>query len=107
MAVHRFPKVQQGSVVTVMRETARDSGRVFYTVHAEERMVERNITRRHVERCIAEGQLNGAPEWLADHESWRVELILRVAGVRLCVAAVLEEDEEGHQVVVITAFKQH
>lgn len=45
----------------LLRESAKDSARVFFTQHAEVRMRERGITRTQVLRCLAHGRVVEGP----------------------------------------------
>jgi hypothetical protein len=45
----------------IVRAAAAESGRVFFTVHAEQRMRERRITRRQVLACLERGAIHQGP----------------------------------------------
>jgi hypothetical protein len=73
----------------ILREVAKDSARVFFTPHAEKRMVKRKITRTQVIRCLASGQIKEGPA-RGIKGNWEVAVEAMSAGDVLHVAAALD-----------------
>ena len=87
----------------LISETAKDSGRVFYTPHAKQRMRERKITLTQVLDCLRCGTVS-EPAHTNLQGNYQCTLTRRNAGDLVRVAAALERDEDGDWVVVITVF---
>jgi hypothetical protein len=87
----------------LISETANDSGRVFYTPHAKQRMRERKITLTQVLDCLRSGTVS-EPAHTNLQGNWQCTLTRRNAGDLVRVAAALERTEDGDWVVVITVF---
>lgn len=85
-------------------ETARDSGRIFFVDHAEKRMKQRNITRTQVIRCLTHGVITEGP-YRNIKGSWQLRIETLSAGDPLTVIAVLDRDNKGNCVIVITTYK--
>jgi hypothetical protein len=90
--------------VPLLRQAVR-SGDIEYTTHAEDRMIEREITRTQVKRCLLEGRYepDKLPE-VSEHGDWSFRLTYITAGVRVTVVAALDECENGNMSVIVTAF---
>lgn len=88
----------------ILNELASNGGRVFFTHHAEERMIERAITRTQVLRCLQKGSFEEEPAQDA-RGSWAMRLRLFTAGEYIRVAVALDQDQEGNFAVVITVIK--
>ena len=84
----------------IVRAAASSSGRVFFTLHAERRMRQRNITRRQVLACLAQGIVRHGPA--PDIKgNWSLTMERTVAGDRVTVALAI--DPPAH-VIIITAM---
>ncbi|HEX6929696.1 MAG TPA: DUF4258 domain-containing protein [Gammaproteobacteria bacterium] len=88
----------------VIRKVARDSGRVFFTMHAETRMRERGINRTQVLRCLRLGRVVEGPA-RDTHGKWIATLEVLSAGDVVTVVAALDNDDTGNLVVVITVYR--
>ncbi len=86
---------------------AKDADRVFFTRHAEERMIERNISRLQVLRCLIHGQMHtDYPKWDSRHSNWIARLETVSAGdVVTAIAALCYDDEIQEHIVVITTYE--
>lgn len=85
-------------------EIAKNSGRVFFTDHAEERMIKRKITRKQVHCCLKHGVVIENP--VRDlYGDWKVTLETLSAGDPITVVAVLRKDKKGELILVITSYK--
>jgi hypothetical protein len=87
----------------ILREAAKDSARVFFSQHAEQRMAKRKITRIQILRCLSNGQIKEGPA-RGIKGSWEVAIESSSAGDVLHVQAALEQDKNGNYVVIITAY---
>ncbi|SEN71670.1 DUF4258 domain-containing protein [Nitrosomonas marina] len=88
----------------IISKLAEDSGRVFILSHAEERMVERDITRMQVIRCLKHGVIVEGPYRDIKFGLWRQTLEVRTAGNVISVVASLDRDDKGDYIVVVTVF---
>ena len=87
----------------ILREIAEDSGRVFFTNHAEQRMLARHITRTQVLRCLKHGKLVEGPA-RDPHGKWLLTTEVLSAGDVVKVVAALDSDSSGNLVLVITTY---
>ena len=86
-----------------LNDLASDGSRVFFTRHAEERMVEREITRMQVLRCLQVGNFEEEPARDA-RGSWAMRLRLFTAGEYIRVAVAIDQDQHGNLAVIITVI---
>ncbi len=85
----------------LIRDAAAESGRVYFTDHAEQRMRQRRITRPQVIECMLKGRLTEGPA--PDlHGNWTCRLERRVAGDAIGVAVAIQREAS---LVVITVFE--
>lgn len=77
--------------------------RIFYTHHAEQRMVERQISRSQVERCLEHGIVIEGP-YRDVYGNWKMTLELLTAGDLIRVVAVLDQDDQGLLCLIITTY---
>lgn len=82
-----------------VRELAANSGNVFITNHARERMAERDVTRAQVIDCLLAGVVIDGPPFKNLHGSWQCTLHKYNAGNEVNVVVVLEDG-----VIVITVM---
>ncbi len=87
----------------VILEIIADSSRVFFTRHAEQRMVERDITRIQVFRCLEHGTFVEEPSRSANG-NWQFRQEVMSAGTIVNVSAALDNDHKGNKIIVITVF---
>lgn len=85
----------------ILREAADESGRVFFTTHAEKRMKERRITRVQVLRCLRHGTITEAPAWSSTKGTWELRVEYVTAGDQIRVGAAIDPEE---MVIVVTTF---
>lgn len=91
------------AALRLLRETARDSGRVFVTQHASRRMRERGITLTQVLRCLRKGHIVEGPV-RSLKGNWEMAVEVHTAGDVLTVVAALEIDKHGNCIVVVTTY---
>ncbi|WP_240647972.1 DUF4258 domain-containing protein [Pararobbsia silviterrae] len=97
-------KLCDATMLRLVREAARDSGRVFVVAHAKRRMRERQITLTQVLDCLRRGSIC-EPACVNIHGHWQCTLARRHAGDDIRVATVLERrDDAGQWVIVVTVF---
>lgn len=107
-----IPLIRPDDAVDELREIAKSaSERLFFSVHAEQRMIERDITRTQVRRAIHSGQLIGQPGWETDSITgecgWKCKFRGISAGARVTVIAklVVNRDKPNEPpAVVVTVF---
>ncbi|MDD5394391.1 MAG: DUF4258 domain-containing protein [Thiothrix sp.] len=87
----------------ILKDLASDGSRVFFTRHAEERMVEREITRTQVLRCLERGSFEENPARDV-RGSWAMRLKLFTAGEYIRVALAIDQDKDGNLAVIITVI---
>jgi hypothetical protein len=71
---------------------AAESGRVFFTAHAEKRMKQRRITRTQALTCLREGSIVEGP-YRDIRGDWRCTVEKFVAGDSVQVVVVIEISE--------------
>ena len=87
----------------LISETAKDTSRVFLTLHARQRMRERKINRGQVFDCLLNGVVS-EPAHENMHGNWQCTLTRLNAGDAISVAAALDRADNGDWIVVITVF---
>lgn len=97
-----FP-LSKKKALQVIRELSADSGRVFITRHARDRMLERCVSRPDVMCCLESGQITEGPA-LEANGAWRCTVNWFRAGSPLTVVAVIDYDDEGNFIVVVTTY---
>ncbi|WP_322094580.1 DUF4258 domain-containing protein [Paraburkholderia bannensis] len=95
-------RLNDANLQRLIRETAQDTARVFMSPHAKRRMRERKITPTQVYDCLRRGSVFEPHTNSKGH--WQCTLMRRSAGDDITVVAVLERDEGGDWVVVVTVF---
>lgn len=87
----------------LVSEISKNSLRVTFTKHAEKRMKQRKITRIQVFRCLNRGAITEGPA--RDIKgNWKVTFNTISAGDDISVVVVLDHDNSGNYVIVITVF---
>lgn len=86
-----------------LKELADDGNRIFFTRHAEERMIERNITRMQILKCLQSGRFEEEPAQ-DPRGSWSMRIRSYSAGESIAVAVALDVDSNGDYAVVITVM---
>ena len=96
-------KLTPQSAGSVIRTIAKESGRVFFSHHAEERMEQRGITRLQVLKCLRSGRVTEEPSKNLDNNCV-VRMEGLSAGQTVEVVAELLHDNKGNQILVITTY---
>lgn len=90
----------------MIREAAKDSGRVFITDDVSSGLYEARMTRLQVIRCLEDGDLIGKPA-LNDFKDWECRLERFAVGVCIRITVVLERRDDGtHDLFVIKVSKE-
>lgn len=96
-------RLNDANMLRIVRELARDTANVFIEPHARSRMKKRHITRTQVYACLRHGVIDEHA-----HENirgnWKCTLRHQHAGDVVRVTAVIEKDEEGNWIAVVTVF---
>ncbi len=102
--VARMP-LNSAMATPIIMAVAKTSANVQFTRHAEERMIERGITRLQILRCLQKGHITEGPN--ADNEKggWTFRMETLSAGDPVTVIGALYIDENGNNIVVITAYQ--
>ncbi len=98
--------LQQAQAAKILKETAKDTSKLIFTNHAEERMNEREITRVDVIRVLCKGSIVEGPS-LSAKGSWEMRVEGMSAGSSLTVAVAIDYkilEESSCVAIVITAF---
>jgi hypothetical protein len=90
-------------MLRIIRNLAKDSLNVFVEPHAKKRMKQRNITRTQVMACLLQGCID-EPAHLNIKGNWKCTLRHQHAGDIVRVVAVLEKDDAGDWIAVVTVF---
>ena len=95
--------LNDANMLRIVRKLAQDTANVFIEPHAKKRMRERKITRTQVYACLRSGVVEESA-----HENirgnWKCTLRHHHAGDLVRVTAVIEKDEDGDWIAVITVF---
>lgn len=96
-------RMNDATMVRIIRKLAQDSCNVFVTLHAKKRMRQRRITLTQVLTCLRKGFISeGAHQDI--NGAWKCTLQHRWAGDEVSVAAALHRDESGDWIAVVTVF---
>jgi len=87
----------------IILEICADTSRVFISTHAEKKMMQRDITRSQVMRCLRSGAITEGPA-RGIKGNWELTMNVLSAGDSVTVVAALDNDENGNHILVITAY---
>jgi len=96
-------KLNDANMLKLVREAAQDTSRVFFERHAKQRMRERRITPKLVLNCLRQGVIDESAH-LNIRGDWKCTLRHVTAGEEIRVVAVLERDEQGNWIAVVTVY---
>ena len=85
-----------------IRHLARDSSKVFFTQHVQDRMLERQVTDLEILHCLQHGMIERPPE----HDSANRELKCRMEhfGSSRNLAVVVALSDEDPDLLVVTVM---
>jgi Domain of unknown function (DUF4258) len=95
--------LNDANMLRLIRELANDSLNVFIEPHAKKRMKQRNITRTQVMACLLLGVID-EPAHTNIRGNWKCTLRHQHAGDVVRLVAVLEKDDAGDWIAVVTVF---
>lgn len=87
-----------GAVLERVHELAQDTFNIYWTIHAQERMDQRDIVDAQALRVLREGNVHGELE--PDDGDWKMTLRKHCSGRLVHVVVVLSES----QLIVVTAY---
>ncbi|MDT8322153.1 MAG: DUF4258 domain-containing protein, partial [Xanthomonadales bacterium] len=93
-SVTPLPMMKPDEAVEEIRRIAKEqTHRLYFSDHAEMRMIEREITRTQVRRILANGELQDQPHWETDKRTsesgWKCTFHDISAGARITAVAKL------------------
>lgn len=98
-----FP-LSVGRLQSLVRDAASDSSNVYFSRHAQQRMLERDVTAPDIIECLLRGAFEEGP-YRSAKGNWEFTVRQFCSGVSLTVAGALELDEYGNHIVVITTYR--
>lgn len=93
-------RMNDANAVKLLRDICADSANVILTVHASQRMRQRNITLTQVIACLTKGIVH-EPVALDQHGHWKLTMERRAGGRQIQVAAAIDLPTRA---IVITVF---
>lgn len=97
-------RLNDATALKLVREIAKDSGKVIVTKHAIARMRQRRITLLQVLDVLRKGTLS-EPASLDIHGNWKVTVQCKTCGENVTVAGAIDMAQApGKRVFVITVF---
>lgn len=75
-------RLTKGVAESRIHEISKDSFKVVLGAHAKERMVERDIVRRDVDRALRNGFVDDEPVVGAKKGEWKCKIVLSIRGRR-------------------------
>lgn len=98
--------LQKAQAASILKDAAKDTSKLIFTTHAEERMSQRSITRVEIIRVLEQGSIVEGPS-LSPKGSWEMRVEGMSAGSSLTVAVAIDYtilEESSCVAIVITAF---
>ena len=88
----------------IIEGVIEDSARVYFTHHAKDRMLERDISRSEVNAVLRHGEMVELPA-LTSKGSYKATLESYEAGRQLQVAIDIDDDDMGNKIIIITVIE--
>jgi hypothetical protein len=85
----------------LIRAAIGHGGRLGWTEHVGEQLLERDIVDTQVLAVLAEAEIKSGPRWGLEYEDWVFTLTRIVSGRSVTVVIAIDE---YHEVTVITAY---
>lgn len=96
--------LKHADLVRLIKEAAADSANVFFSEHAQERLVERDISTTEVIDCLRHGRIQEGPAQ-SPRGNWEFKVSRYCSGQSISVVGALELDEDGNHIIVITTYR--
>lgn len=97
-------RLNDANALKLVREIAKDSGKVIVTKHAIARMRQRRITLPQVLEVLRKGTLS-EPAGLDIHGNWKITLQCKTCGENVTVAGAIDMNQSPRErVFIITVF---
>lgn len=103
MAIPLPLKLNDANMLKLVRDIAKNTANVAIEPHAKKRMKERKITLAQVYDCLRMGVVS-EPAHLNIRGNWQCTVQRRNAGDEVRVAVVIEKDDAGDWIAVVTVF---
>ena len=97
--IYRWTRQQ---ITSYIRKTARDSKRIVFTDHANQRMKERKISTAMILDCLCHGQIKRQPESNLHHGTLECRMEYHTAGETIGVVVAISKDNPN--LIVVTAM---
>jgi hypothetical protein len=95
--------LNDANMLRLIRELAQNSLNVFIEPHAKKRMKQRRITLTQVLACLSQGVID-EPAHENIRGNWKCTLRHQHSGDMVRLVAVLEKDDAGDWIAVVTVF---
>ncbi|MGD0961056.1 MAG: DUF4258 domain-containing protein [Methylomonas sp.] len=99
----KFLKMTDNDALSILRDCATDDKRVYFSKHAEQRMVERNITRLQILKCLTKGRITESP-YRDVKGDFRLTIEHYTAGNVVSVAVAIKFNDNRVYTVIVTVF---
>ena len=96
-------KLNDANMLQRVREIAKDTANIFFEPHAKKQMKKRKITPSQIYACLRHGVID-EPGHLNIRGNWKCTLRHIHAGDEVKVVTVIERDENGDWIAVVTVF---
>ena len=96
-------RLNDANMLSRVRSIAADTSRIFIEKHAKARMRKRRISITQIYECLRKGHLTESAH-IAMRGGWKCTMTYRWAGDEISVPLVIEQDEKGDWIAVITVF---
>jgi hypothetical protein len=97
-------RMTEAHALQIIRDVAEDTERVYFTAHAITGMRKRRITNTEVLRVLRNGRITEAP-YAPPQGGWKTTVESFEAGRNLRIIVVVDTDDLGNHVLVITAHE--
>lgn len=103
--LHEHKDLAPADALKIIKEVSQDSGRVFFSHHAEKRMRQRRITRTQVLRCLRTGYISEGP-FFSIKNNWECTVEGFSAGQQIALEVAIETHEHNNTLIIITVMKR-
>jgi Domain of unknown function (DUF4258) len=97
-------KLSDQSALSIVRNCAQDSSKVFFSGHAKQRMIKHRITNIQVLDCLLKGIICESVHRDIGTGDWKLNLEHYTAGAHVRVTVAIKYKESGERILVVTTF---